>query len=54
VPIFSMTVRARRIAYIEFSGPREGELPRGGRGALHPRRRRRSGMRLQREGVFPH
>jgi hypothetical protein len=25
VPIFSMTVSARRIAYIEFSGPREGE-----------------------------
>jgi hypothetical protein len=23
VPIFSMTVRTRRIAYIEFSGPRE-------------------------------
>ena len=25
VPIFTMTVSARRIAYIEFSGPREGE-----------------------------
>ena len=25
VPIFTMTVKARRIAYIEFSGPREGE-----------------------------
>ena len=25
VPIFTMTVSARRIAYIQFSGPREGE-----------------------------
>jgi hypothetical protein len=25
VPIFSMTVKASRIAYIQFSGPREGE-----------------------------
>jgi len=25
VPIFTMTVNARRIAYIQFSGPREGE-----------------------------
>ena len=25
VPIFSMTVKAGRIAYIQFSGPREGE-----------------------------
>jgi hypothetical protein len=25
VPIFTMTVRASRIAYIQFSGPREGE-----------------------------
>lgn len=25
VPIFTMTVSAKRIAYIEFSGPREGE-----------------------------
>ena len=25
MPIFSMTVSAKRIAYIEFSGPREGE-----------------------------
>jgi hypothetical protein len=25
VPVFSMTVSAKRIAYIEFSGPREGE-----------------------------
>jgi len=25
VPIFSMTVRGNRIAYIQFSGPREGE-----------------------------
>lgn len=25
VPIFTMTVRAERIAYIQFSGPREGE-----------------------------
>ena len=25
VPIFTMTVRAQHIAYIEFSGPREGE-----------------------------
>lgn len=25
VPIFTMTVTAKRIAYIEFSGPREGE-----------------------------
>ena len=25
VPIFTMTVKAGRIAYIEFSGPREGE-----------------------------
>jgi hypothetical protein len=25
VPIFTMTVKASRIAYIEFSGPREGE-----------------------------
>jgi hypothetical protein len=25
VPIFTMTVKARRIAYIQFSGPREGE-----------------------------
>jgi len=25
VPIFNMTVKAPRIAYIEFSGPREGE-----------------------------
>ena len=24
-PIFSMTVKASRIAYIQFSGPREGE-----------------------------
>ena len=26
VPIFSMTVKAGRIAYIQFSGPREGEF----------------------------
>jgi len=26
VPIFTMTVRAGRIAYIQFSGPREGEF----------------------------
>jgi hypothetical protein len=25
VPIFTMTVKADRIAYIQFSGPREGE-----------------------------
>jgi hypothetical protein len=25
VPIFTMTVSAKRIAWIEFSGPREGE-----------------------------
>ena len=25
VPIFKMTVKASRIAYIQFSGPREGE-----------------------------
>jgi hypothetical protein len=25
VPIFTMTVKGRRIAYIQFSGPREGE-----------------------------
>jgi hypothetical protein len=25
VPIFSLTVKASRIAYIQFSGPREGE-----------------------------
>lgn len=25
VPVFTMTVSAKRIAYIEFSGPREGE-----------------------------
>ena len=25
IPIFTMTVSARRIAYIEFTGPREGE-----------------------------
>jgi len=25
VPIFTMTVRANRIAYVQFSGPREGE-----------------------------
>ena len=25
VPIFTMTVNAKRIAYLEFSGPREGE-----------------------------
>src|SRR5947208_14373856 len=25
VPIFTMTVKASRIAYIQFSGPREGE-----------------------------
>ena len=25
VPIFNMTVKASRIAYVEFSGPREGE-----------------------------
>jgi hypothetical protein len=25
VPIFTMTVKAGRIAYIQFSGPREGE-----------------------------
>ncbi len=25
VPVFTMTVNAKRIAYIEFSGPREGE-----------------------------
>jgi hypothetical protein len=25
VPIFTMTVKASRIAYVEFSGPREGE-----------------------------
>jgi hypothetical protein len=25
VPIFIMTVKASRIAYIQFSGPREGE-----------------------------
>ena len=26
VPIFTMTVTARSIAYIQFSGPREGEF----------------------------
>jgi len=26
VPIFTMTVKANRIAYIQFSGPREGEF----------------------------
>jgi hypothetical protein len=26
IPIFTMTVKAPRIAYIEFSGPREGEF----------------------------
>jgi hypothetical protein len=26
VPIFTMSVKAPRIAYIEFSGPREGEF----------------------------
>src|SRR5262245_48147783 len=26
IPIFSMTVSAKRIAYIQFSGPREGEF----------------------------
>lgn len=26
IPIFTMTVKAQRIAYIEFSGPREGEF----------------------------
>jgi hypothetical protein len=26
IPIFEMTVSAKRIAYIEFSGPREGEF----------------------------
>ena len=25
MPIFTMTVKAGRIAYIQFSGPREGE-----------------------------
>jgi hypothetical protein len=25
IPVFTMTVRAARIAYIQFSGPREGE-----------------------------
>jgi hypothetical protein len=25
IPIFTMTVKARRIAYVQFSGPREGE-----------------------------
>jgi hypothetical protein len=31
VPIFTLTVSAKRIAYIDFSGPREGEyLGRGG------------------------
>jgi hypothetical protein len=25
MPIFTMTVKAARIAYIQFSGPREGE-----------------------------
>jgi hypothetical protein len=25
IPIFTMTVRAKRIAYLQFSGPREGE-----------------------------
>jgi hypothetical protein len=26
VPIFTMTVKAPRIAYVQFSGPREGEF----------------------------
>ena len=26
IPVFEMTVNAERIAYIEFSGPREGEI----------------------------
>ncbi len=25
VPVFTMTVSAKRIAYVQFSGPREGE-----------------------------
>jgi len=25
IPVFNMTVNAKRIAYIQFSGPREGE-----------------------------